>query len=74
VLTHIPSYSYLDLSTIWAVTPHVQIRAGVNNVFDKDPPFLPNGDISSATSGTINTFPTYDVVGRSIFMALRATF
>jgi iron complex outermembrane recepter protein len=74
VLTHIPSYSYLDLSAIWAVTPHVQIRAGVNNVLDKDPPFIPNNEISGATSGTLNTFPTYDVVGRNIFVAVRAMF
>jgi iron complex outermembrane recepter protein len=74
VLTHIPSYSYLDLSAIWAVTPHVQIHGGVNNLLDKDPPFLPNADISGTTSGTINTFPTYDVVGRNIFVAVRATF
>jgi len=74
VLTHIPSYSYLDLSAIWAVTPHVQFRAGVNNLLDKDPPFLPNTDISTATSGTINTFPVYDVVGRDIFLAVRAMF
>jgi outer membrane receptor protein involved in Fe transport len=73
VLTHIPSYSYFDLSTIWVVTPHIQIRAGVNNVLDRDPPFLPQ-EFSGITSGTINTFPTYDVVGRSIFITLRATF
>lgn len=74
VLTHIPSYSYFDLSAIWTVTPHVQVRAGVNNVFDKDPPFIAQGDISGVSSGVINTFPIYDVVGRSIFMVLRATF
>jgi outer membrane receptor protein involved in Fe transport len=54
LLTHIPSYSYLDLSAIWNVTRHVQLRAGVNNVFDKDPPLIPN---QPTPSFTFNTFP-----------------
>ncbi|HEY0801586.1 MAG TPA: TonB-dependent receptor, partial [Steroidobacteraceae bacterium] len=72
VITHIPNYSYLDLSAIWTVTSRVQLRAGINNVFDKDPPFLPV-EISGQAGG-LNTFPTYDVLGRDIFVAFRATF
>jgi outer membrane receptor for ferrienterochelin and colicin len=72
VLTHVPDYSYLDLAANWDVTRQVQLRAGVNNVFDKDPPFLPRSDIYQL--GGLNTFTTYDMVGREIFVALRATF
>jgi iron complex outermembrane receptor protein len=73
VLTHIPSYSYLDLSALWALAAgRVQLRVGVSNVFDKDPPFLPSD--ASSQSGWLNTFPAYDILGRKIFMALRATF
>jgi len=72
-LTHIPNYSYLDLAANWDVTGHLQLRAGVNNVFDKDPPFIPSADVSSST-GPLNTYPTYDIVGREVFLALRATF
>ena len=71
--THIPNYSYLDLSANWGVTHRLQLRAGINNVFDKDPPFLPSGDISGAAGG-LNTFPVYDLLGREIFVAFRATF
>jgi outer membrane receptor protein involved in Fe transport len=71
--THIPNYSYLDLSAIWGVSRWMQIRAGINNVFDKDPPFLPSGDISGAAGG-LNTFPVYDLLGRQIYVALQATF
>jgi iron complex outermembrane recepter protein len=71
--THIPNYSYLDLSAIWGVTRWMELRAGVSNVFDKDPPFLPSGDISG-TAGGLNTFPVYDLLGREIFVAFRATF
>jgi iron complex outermembrane receptor protein len=72
LITHIPNYSYLDLSTIWRPTRGVEVRAGINNVFDKDPPFLPQ-EISGAAGG-LNTFPTYDVLGREIFLAFRAKF
>jgi outer membrane receptor for ferrienterochelin and colicin len=56
----------------WTVTGRVQVRAGVSNVFDKDPPLVPVEVCSQA--GALNTFPTYDILGRSIFMALRVTF
>lgn len=72
VVTHIASYSYLDLSGMWTALPRLEIRAGVDNVLDRDPPFLPAIDISGA-AGSINTFPTYDLVGREIFLAARAT-
>lgn len=70
---HIPNYSYLDLSAIWGVTRSMDVRAGINNVFDKDPPFLPSGDIAG-TAGGLNTFPAYDLLGRQIFVSLRASF
>jgi iron complex outermembrane receptor protein len=72
VVRHIPNYSYIDLSAIWRVTRGIELRAGINNVFDKDPPFLP-GEISGAAGG-LNTFPTYDLLGREIFVAFRARF
>jgi outer membrane receptor protein involved in Fe transport len=70
VLTHFPSYSYLDLSAIWNVTRHVDVRAGVNNVFDKDPPFLP----AEVTPFSISTLPPYDILGRYIYVGVGATF
>ena len=57
---------------IWAVTPHVQLHAGVNNLFDKDPPFIPLE--VSYQAGGLNTFPTYDILGREIIIGIRATF
>jgi hypothetical protein len=50
----------------------VQIRAGCNNVLDTDPPFLPSADIN--TAGSFNTLPAYDIVGRQIYLAVRAAF
>jgi outer membrane receptor protein involved in Fe transport len=71
VLTHIPDYSYLDLAVVWEATRHVQLRLAVNNVLDKDPPVLP--EEVSMQAGEINTFPVYDVLGRTFLLALRAT-
>jgi iron complex outermembrane receptor protein len=69
----IPNYSYLDLSAVWNVYKGIDLRAGVNNLFDKDPPFIPSGDISG-TAGNINTYQTYDLVGREIYVAFKAKF
>ncbi len=71
LVTHISNYSYLDLAAIWDVSRHVQLRAGVSNLFDKDPPFVPYD--ASMAAGTLNTFPTYDLLGRDFFLAFRAT-
>ena len=71
LLTHIPSYSYLDLSATWNLTQHVQVRAGVNNLFDKDPPFLPGEVLPFFPPVTV---PPHDIFGRYIYMGLGATF
>jgi outer membrane receptor protein involved in Fe transport len=67
----IPNYSYLDVTAAWALTSRVQLRFGVANLFDKDPPFVPLE--ASGRGGTLNTFPAYDLLGRNFFLALRAT-
>ncbi len=72
VLTHVPSYSYLDLAAIWDVRRHFQLSVAVNNVFDKDPPLIPL-DVSFKAVN-LNTFPTYDILGRTVLLTLRATF
>jgi len=48
----------------------VQCRAGVNNVFDKDPPYMP-GEFSG---GPGNTLPPYDILGRYIYAGFGVTF
>ena len=47
------------------------IRAGVNNVLDKDPPLI-TSEITS--SGANNTYETYDTLGRQLFVAFTAKF
>jgi len=67
----LPAISYLDLSGIWDVYKGIQLRAGVNNVFDKDPPVVTQDIVPS---GSPNAYPTYDTLGRQLFVAFTATF
>ncbi len=68
---HIGAYSYLDLSASWAVHKGIELRAGINNILDKDPPLV-TSEITS--SGANNTFETYDTLGRQLFAAFTAKF
>jgi outer membrane receptor protein involved in Fe transport len=67
----IPSYNYLDLAATFQVFHNVELRAGVNNVLDKSPPVI---SFELTGSGTPNTYPTYDELGRDLFVAFTAKF
>ncbi len=67
----LPSRSYFDLSTIWNINDTFTVRAGVNNVFDQDPPLV---DSRIAGTGLPNTYPTYDLLGRKLFVGFTANF
>jgi len=63
----IPAYNWFDLAGDWTVRQGVDLRAGVNNIFDKDPPITA---IQPLPEGNGNTFPgSYDAVGRQLFIA-----
>ena len=68
---HISAYSYFDLSATYTIRPGFTLRAGINNIFDKDPPLL---DDSVTGSGTPNTYNNYDLLGRAVFVGLTADF
>ena len=68
------SISYLDLAAIWDAHDNVQVRAGVNNITDVDPPVAGNG-AGPSISGNGNTFPgMYDALGRYWFIAAGIQF
>lgn len=67
----IPGYSYLDLAATWSLTDSLTLRAGINNVTDRDPPIV---DTSIVGSGVANTYTTYDLFGRQLFLAVSAKF
>jgi iron complex outermembrane recepter protein len=67
----IPGYSYLDLAAAWNVYKGVQIRGGINNLLDKDPPVV-TSEITAG--GAANTYETYDLLGRQVYLAVTAKF
>lgn len=68
---HIASFSYLDLTASWRVNENLNLRLGVNNVFDRDPPVI--GGSSGGSNG--NTYPEfYDALGRYLFVEATLTF
>ena len=69
---HMPNISYLDLYAVWH-TPlkGLEVRAGMNNVLDKDPP-LATFEITAG--GAANTYSTYDQLGRQMYIAFTAKF
>jgi len=62
-----PTMSYLDLSATWSYTDHLQLRAGINNALDKDPPIAPADIISG---GAPNYYEFYDGLGRQVFAGI----
>lgn len=57
-----------DLSASYEFQPGITMSAGVYNLFDKQPPMV-------STGGVFNTFPdTYDILGRTIGLSLKAGF
>ena len=74
----IERYNYLDLTVTYKVRDNATLRAGVVNVFDKDPPIVDSnafGVSGPGNFGNANTFPgVYDVLGRQLFCGLTADF
>jgi outer membrane receptor protein involved in Fe transport len=67
----IGAFDYFDLATNWTVHEGVQIHAGINNIFDRDPPLLDSNNlgVSAPPFGNGNTYPqTYDALGRFVFV------
>jgi iron complex outermembrane recepter protein len=64
----ISSYNYFDLSTAWQVRSGVELRAGVNNIFDVEPPVISESAQPVYSNGNTIT-GLYDVLGRTIFVA-----
>jgi outer membrane receptor protein involved in Fe transport len=65
---------YFDLAGIWEVTDWASLRAGVNNMFDEEPPIA--GNLASAEiQGNGNIFPgMYDALGRYWYFGVEVGF
>jgi outer membrane receptor protein involved in Fe transport len=57
---------YIDLALVWHAWEGVELRGGVNNVFDVRPPLT---SFAGTAPGNGNTFPgVYDALGRFVFI------
>ena len=72
------AYDLLDTSVNWNITEKYQVRAGIDNLLNADPPVTtatPAAGINNASSGAGSTYPSaYDVLGRRFYVALHARF
>jgi outer membrane receptor protein involved in Fe transport len=75
--SQIPGYNYIDLSAHYTVTSAVDVRVGVNNISDKDPPLVLNGNLSNCPNTTCNDNTwtgTYDTLGRYLYAHVSVKF
>ncbi len=56
---------------LWNVSSKIAVRAGVNNLFDQDPPLV---NALIAGTGLPNTYPSYDLLGRKLFVGFTTRF
>ena len=71
--TGIPAYDYIDLATSFDVAKRFTLRIAVNNLFDRDPPLMPD---SRNVLGLLrnNTLFRYDLLGRQIVIGATTRF
>jgi len=69
----VKAYDYIDLSTSFDIDKRFTFRLSVNNVFDKDPPLIPN---SRSVLGLLrsNMMFDYDLLGRQLVAGINARF
>jgi len=66
---YIDAFNYIDLALSADVSETLQINAGVNNLFDKQPPIL------GTAQEQANTLPSFfDVLGRDFFVGVNFRF
>jgi iron complex outermembrane receptor protein len=64
--------SYFDLAATWNVTDYATLRAGVNNLTDEEPEYVPQG-VTARENG--NTYPgIYDPLGQYLFVGATIQF
>jgi iron complex outermembrane receptor protein len=65
---HLSSRSYFDLNASYRFDRHLTVSAGINNLFDKDPPLASSSSVVGSF-GNGNTYPqVYDSYGRFIYL------
>ena len=74
--SHIGAQSYFDLASTFTVGDHYNLRIGVNNILDRDPPLV-DSSFGSCPPGLCNGnayVGTYDALGRYIYAGASVSF
>ena len=61
----VPAYNYFDLDAHWQATHNIMLTAGVTDLTDKAPPRI-------AGAPLLTDAATYDIVGRTYFVGIKA--
>lgn len=73
LIDSISNYSYFDETMVVSINDKFNLRLGVQNIGNKKPPIV--GSTVGTDSNAGNTFPnTYDVIGRTFFAGVSASF
>ena len=67
----IPAFNWMDLGATWRIHKGITFIAGVNNLFDKEPPL---GVGSSPNDYGAGFYGMYDALGRYMHTGLQFTF
>lgn len=66
---------YFDVSTLFMLRTGFDLRVGVNNVLDRQPPLIVGNTAAGDRLFNSNTYPEwYDVLGRYIFASVKVEF
>ncbi|MPT47929.1 MAG: TonB-dependent receptor [Sphingobium sp.] len=66
---HVPAVAYANLQASVDVMDNFRLFAGINNLFDKDPPPLPSATLFNVTNGVY-----YDTIGRAFTIGANVKF
>lgn len=68
---HVPSYLTFDWQGKWAVSKELSLRAGIKNLFDREPPL----SLRNSSGHQVGFDPRYaDAIGRRFYMTAGYTF
>ncbi|WP_223276588.1 TonB-dependent receptor domain-containing protein [Sphingomonas daechungensis] len=79
---HVKAQNYLDISATYTLMDRINLRAGVNNLTDNDPPLITSGNGNRPGSNLCpagpcngNTYPgTWDALGRLLWVGATIDF
>jgi outer membrane receptor protein involved in Fe transport len=73
--THVSAQDYFDVTTAFKVRKGIELRLGVNNVLDRQPPLIVSNTAAGDGPFNANTYPEwYDPLGRFIFASVAVDF